>query len=869
MNKQEIFFRDRILHEVRHLVNPNTSLEILLHTIFYKWYEKQIVEKGGVNGLIDKKELIGKEILHQSLSSQDPYTNYKERFKQILKHDPRFSKLKIAQIATIKDANHEEAILIVLGELDNNYQGDLKVLFNSVLSLFRQGDYSRGYFDTTDSVNLLMVRFLMSDNNYSQNIISVYDPTSGLGSSLLKFSEQQKEASRFYGQEINSEISLLSVMNLIINGVEECFISTGDTLSHPAFLEGNTVSKFDYVIAHPPYRLRNHAKSMIDPYNRWEKDIGNDSYLDGALFSHILASMSLHGRAAIVVPNSILSNNTKAESNIRKHIVDHGLLKAVIHLPLQVFHNTAVASTILLLGNYDFIPKDKVFFIDGKHQFVKLDKHINSIREDVIQEHVASFFNLAEQANYSLLVDKEQLAGNNYFLQAGRYFIDRFISEEVVGETPTHAIGETVMSLSLVRNTNTGTFLPLITPQHLNNNIRLALDRIEAREISKNVLILDKSALLIAYKNNTMVFSYFEYEGKQIGLSPLVSAFEINQEVVTLPYLAKQFTEDYFKYLTDSYTSGTAVVQRIPIQVFLTFPIKLEPLDVQRRLENQYLDYFHQIDKNLNILERQKDLLYEENAILRHSIAGPVLNIKAFFAQMIQVLENNSDQLVSNVLQGNIKIDGRYDFKKMQAIVQRDLEKIDNYMVKQLDMESQIQKKKLAPLDLDIYLSNYVDELKTRKPNIDIRYESFVEYLMDDVAKETYVTILGDEELLQILLDNLVSNSENHAFIVGEQNGIEVRLFFDEEEESFGIEYSNTGQSFPKGFTEEDFLAKGRKSGPGAGTGYGGWYINHILNKLDGKLEIFDNTILKEEISEGYTTSIVITLPLIGFSDGE
>lgn len=870
MKKQEISFIESVMKKLVYLGALDTCHEIIISAVFYKWYANREETTLELKSAFSNETFVN-QIDFKRGSFPEIINDYFVDLESILDSEPQFRRTQKVSFLKSESRLFAQAIALVFEEL-SNYKGDLAKLFEYCFSLLRRGDFSTAYFDTSDSINTLMVKCLTVGQKKTALHKTVYDPTSGLGSSLLKFSEENKQAFSYFGQEINAETAVFSVMNLMVHGVEDFTISSGDTLSNPKFLDGNTVSKFDYVIAHPPFRVRNHRKyanSGEDLYNRWNPEIGNDSYLDGALFSHLIASMADQGRAAVIIPNSFLTNNTRAESFIRKNIIDKDLLKGVIHLPSHVFSYTSVSSTILLLGKYDFIPANNVFFIDGRHHFIKNEK-INELDEEIIKKHISSLFDVKEADNYSILVNKEELENNNYFLHAGRYFIDRYISEERSRRNEMCLIKDAITPIHLHRNSEEGSFLPLISVQHLNNNIRLPIDRIEVKELRKSDMVLDQSAILIAVRNNALAYSYFEYEGKKVGLSSHISAFTFTPAVVTLPYLIKQFSEDYFKYVTENYFAGTSMMLRLPVQAFLDFPIKLEPLERQNQYEDQYLDYFHQEDKNLNILERQKKLLFEENAALRHSIAGPLSNIKSFFNKINEILEDNRDKLISDVLDGHASTNLRYNFKEIQAIIHRDLDKIDSYIVKQLDVESRIQSVQLAPLDLDACLIKYVDEIKTRKPDIEIVYDSFVEYLIEGLSKEPYVTIQGNEELLHTLLDNLLENAEKHAFSDDEQNRFEILLHFDEEqEEKISIEVNNTGKSFPKDLTIEDFLAKGRKSGSNAGTGYGGWYIRQILNKLGGEIGIFDSTVLKEEIREGYTTSIVIELPLIGFINGE
>lgn len=864
-------FLSQLVDNLRFLLVPNIAISLATKAIFYKWF----IEKHGVI-LFGSDDFYSIRSLEKLiLESSDDYqlaNAFANDLDTIYRCDYRFFHVKIVSDGFNNDKNRVEAIKYVINSLIE-CQEDSTALFKECFQILRVGEFSNRFSNTSDSVNLLISGLLMIDREGDDELKTIYDPATGYGNSLLSIANQYKNAF-IYGQEIHNETAVFTIMNLMVNGIEDFDIRVGDTLLHPQFIQDDNVKRFDLVVAHPPYRVRNYNRydsEVSDPYHRWSQDIGGDSYLDAAFFSHIIASISKGGRAAVVVPNSFLTNQTRAEHIVRRQIVESGLLKAVIHLPSKIEHQISIQSSILLLGAFDFVPNRTIYFIDGKYNYVKINNQSIGFNEEIVSKHVESLLKLEEKKDYSVLVNRTSIIENDYFLHAGHYFVENYLNSfsSVTDKSNKYIqLGSVLTNLKLERPTDDKLSLKVITPQDLNNNIKLLLDRIDHRGLRKNHQILNQSAFLLSIRNRELVFSYFEYENQPIALSPLVTAYLYDENKVTLPYLAKQFTEEYFKYVTSNYFTGTAFL-RLNTRTLFSFQIKVESLQEQLQIEEQLLKYFHQSDKNLDILEQSKSIIQEENAYLRHSIAGPLSNIKAFYEKLIQLFQHNPDVKVSDVINGNILKGQRFDFHDMDSIIKRDLNRINDFIKHQIDLNNVIQQAKLEALDIDVFLDNYVRELKQRRPNLEIVYESFVKDLVDDIAKEDYVTALANEGLLQIVLDNLVDNAEKHAFVDGEPHRIEVALFYDQELDEFGFEVSNTGRPFPTGFSWDDYLAKGRKAGEQAGTGYGGWYINQIIQKFNGKIEMDDNQILKEEVHNGYVTSIQIVLPLVGGENGE
>jgi type I restriction enzyme M protein len=224
---------------------------------------------------------------------------------------------------------------------------------------------------------------------------TVYDPACGTGGMLLEafnyVRDHKGEYRRLglYGQEKNLTTSSIARMNLILHGLEDFRIYRADTLRRPAFFEGDTLKKFDCVIANPPFSLKKWGEEVWenDPYGRNFAGMPPSSYGDYAWVQHMIASMAKpHGRMAIVLPQGALFRKG-AEGKIRSKLLEADLLEAVIGLAPNLFYGTTLAACICIFRlKKDEQHKGRVLFIDasglfkkGKNQNELLPEHVDQI----------------------------------------------------------------------------------------------------------------------------------------------------------------------------------------------------------------------------------------------------------------------------------------------------------------------------------------------------------------------------------------------------------------------------------------------------------------------------------------------------------
>lgn len=805
---------------------PSNDYHVILFLLFaYK--DKLFSIKEDVN-LRFKDELIG-QLKHIKPKLSDEYKLVLDYYTSVISN----MREKMVRDLIVNFSNVDKSCL------ENHFSEIFDSLLNQIVRL--QGKVGR------ESLLPLEISLLMCELADVNEDSRIFNPFAGVGSFRINFGSIKE----YYGQEINPKIWCIGVLRLMAyeKMKNSSFLIEDSIASWP-----NSDRKFDLVISSPPLNLK------YDPH-------GKHLSIEIFLIDRSLKSLSDNGKAVLLLPRSFFTSNRKGHREIRDYLLKNGLIECIIDLPSKLMFGSNISCTLLVLNKSNASIRKNVLLIDASAEFISVSGQNHKLSDRNITRIVEIYRDSIDSFNFSRSVSIKELLTNNSFLATSKYVLDLHLDKSNDGHVYKLAEIMSVHKGSIFEDA--GRALPTVQIKDLNNNIKFLSDKLERHLPKKGFRYLDKSALLISSVGSNFRFSYFEYEDQPILYPSTIFVFEVDLTTVNLVYLLREFTKDYFTYRATLYSSGS-VVSRYSLSDFLELQIKLPSILSQNRLEPENIKFFHEKDKNLDLLDQQRNLLFEENAYLRHSIAGPLGNVKAFFKEIMLLMENNPNALISDLLLGNVNDNTPFAFPKMRSIVQENIDKIDSYIKKQLDVLSDIQQKELLAMDIDAFLNSYIEELRARKPKIHFSYDSFVNFLLDEIDPSPYVTIMGNPDLLKTLLDNLVENAERHAFQDNGDNKLEFVLLFDDEENVLSLEVSNTGNSWPKDYSLEDFLSKGSMTGSNAGTGYGGWYIQQILNKLNGKIvDIYDNSIFKEEISNGYSTSIAIELPLTEVMDGE
>ena len=257
---------------------------------------------------------------------------------------------------------------------------------------------------------------------------SIYDPTCGSGGMLIKCLNylrdkgQPWQGVKVFGQEINALTASIARMNLYLNGVEDFSIVREDTLSHPAFVDGSRLRKFDIVLANPPYSIKQWNRDAF-AHDYWGRNMfgtppqGRANY---AFIQHIIASMDEKtGRCAILLPHGILGR--LEEQEIREGLLETDLVDCVIGIGKNLFYNSPMEACIVICRSKKPIEsKDNILFINAKHLVTR--KNAESYLEpEHIAEIAACYHERKEIPGFSKVATRDEVKANKCYLSIGLY----------------------------------------------------------------------------------------------------------------------------------------------------------------------------------------------------------------------------------------------------------------------------------------------------------------------------------------------------------------------------------------------------------------------------------------------------------------
>ena len=260
---------------------------------------------------------------------------------------------------------------------------------------------------------------------------TVYDPTCGSGSLLIKVAAEAPRGLTIYGQEKDNATWALSRMNMILHEREDADIRKGDTLTSSEFLtSGNQLRTFDFAVANPPFSEKSWSNGLENDYGRFEYGRPPQKNGDYAFLLHILKSLKSKGKAAVILPHGVLFRGN-AEATIRRQLLIHGFIKGIIGLPPNLFYGTGIPACIVVLDKENAHARTGVFMIDASRGFIK-DGAKNRLRSQDIHKIVDVFNKQTEVARYSRMVPLAEIASeaNDYNLNIPRY-IDSSEPEDI------------------------------------------------------------------------------------------------------------------------------------------------------------------------------------------------------------------------------------------------------------------------------------------------------------------------------------------------------------------------------------------------------------------------------------------------------
>ncbi|MCK9858318.1 type I restriction-modification system subunit M [Paenibacillus sp. ATY16] len=417
---------------------------------------------------------------------------------------------------------------------------------------------SKGQFYTPAEVSRIMAKIIGINSSNTSASTTVYDPTCGSGSLLLKVADEAKKDITLYGQEKDSATSGLARMNMILHNNPTAEIKQGNTLANPLFVnEHNSLKTFDYVVANPPFsdkRWGNGVNIEKDPYARFQ-DYGIPPAKNGdfAYLLHIIRSLKSTGKGACILPHGVLFRGN-AEAEIRKNLIRKGYIKGIIGLPANLFYGTGIPACIIVLDKEHAGSRKGIFMIDASKGFIK-DGNKNRLRSMDIHKIVDTFNNQSEIEKYSRMVSFTEIEENEFNLNIPRYINSQ--EAEDIQDIEAHLLGG-IPNRDLDALRDYWEVYPTLRQKLFSTSSRERYSILNVdKELLKQTIFEYQEFREFKVKMNEIFTTWKKksidkLKGLNVGLDPKEVIFELSESLLTA-YKDKKLVSNYniYQYLMD------------------------------------------------------------------------------------------------------------------------------------------------------------------------------------------------------------------------------------------------------------------------------------------------------------------------------
>ncbi|BBE20667.1 type I restriction-modification system, DNA-methyltransferase subunit M [Aquipluma nitroreducens] len=376
--------------------------------------EEDLFDESKTNFILEdlQKILINIQLSTMGTDSEEDFDNL---FEDMDLNSTKLGKTPEARNVIIaKVLAHLDKIDFKLESTELDVLGDA---YEYLIAQFASGAGKKaGEFYTPQGVSKILAKIVTTGK---QKLKSVYDPTCGSGSLLLRVAKEVKEVNNFYGQEMNRTTYNLARMNMILHGVHyrKFDIKQEDTLERPQHIE----MQFEAVVANPPFSAKWSANPLFTSDDRFSQygKLAPSSKADFAFVQHMIYHLAENGTMAIVLPHGALFRGG-AEQHIRAYLIENkNFLDAVIGLPSNIFYGTSIPTAIMVYKKCRESSED-ILFIDASNEFEKV-KTQNILTEEHINKILETYRQRKELEKYSKRISLKEVIENNCNLNITKY----------------------------------------------------------------------------------------------------------------------------------------------------------------------------------------------------------------------------------------------------------------------------------------------------------------------------------------------------------------------------------------------------------------------------------------------------------------
>ncbi len=602
--------------------NPQSQVEQITTGLIYKFMDdmdQESVELGGEKSFFtgDYEKYAWKNLFDPKLGGSEKVKLYSEAVESMYLNPTApqlFREIFKNAFLPFKDSSTLNMFLKEIDEFHYSHSEKLGDAFEYLLSFMgSQGD--AGQFRTPRHIIDFIVEIVDPQKHES-----ILDPACGSAGFLissykhilntntdkkigdkLSAEDRKKIGDNLSGYDISPEMIRLSLVNMYLNGFQTPKIEEYDTLSN----EDKWNEYFDVILANPPFFS---PKGGIQPHKRF----GVSSKKAEVLFtSYIIDHLKPDGRAGIIVPEGIIFQTGTAYKELRKQLIENGLV-GVISLPPGVFQPySGVKTSIIILDKKLHKKLDSIFFAEIKNDGFSLGSQRTPIKDNDLPFIVQSIKEKKFDDRRLSLVSKQTLSDNEYLLSANRYEI-RFetseyqykslleVSDFFRGITfskkdETEDISKSIKVLR-ANNISLGGFLNFDQVKHISNK----LDFDNSKKLKKNDIFIctasgSKSHIgKVAFIKDDLDYYFGGFMGALRAKETILPKY------LFLNLNSKKFND----YLAKTILGAN--INNINKRILKDFSIPLPPLEVQQEIVDEVEGYQKIINGCKQVVENYK-----------------------------------------------------------------------------------------------------------------------------------------------------------------------------------------------------------------------------------------------------------------------
>ena len=321
---------------------------------------------------------------------------------------------------------------IALGDAKARSADVLGHVFEYFLGEFALAEGKKGgQFYTPRSVVELLVEMLEPYKG------RVFDPCCGSGGMFVhseKFvTEHQGKVNdiSIYGQESNQTTWRLAKMNLAIRGIDSSQVKWNNEGS---FLnDAHKDVKADYIIANPPFNVSDWGGDLMRTDGRWTYGTPPTGNANFAWMQHFIYHLAPSGQAGVVLAKGALTSKTSGEGEIRKALVENGLIDCIVNLPAKLFLNTQIPAALWFMSrnrkNGKFRDRsNEILFIDARNLGHLINRRTRELSQEDIDKITSTYHNWRnldgkheDIAGFCVSAPISKVKELDYVLTPGRY----------------------------------------------------------------------------------------------------------------------------------------------------------------------------------------------------------------------------------------------------------------------------------------------------------------------------------------------------------------------------------------------------------------------------------------------------------------